>query len=328
LSVNNGQPGNQTTFNSAFLSRTTNSNTIGKIDLENVSTTSLVDLQRIINELLDQQGLDNQAATDANAKVYSSNNVVSNGDDQKVSIGKLDGEFDVSTGHSHDGIGSSQIEATNLLNINQIQNSLLVFVDDAAFETDKGSVAAQGDVYFNSTDLKVRVHDGVAFDELSGAVAMEREIPTGLINGVNTSYTLSFVPLSAEHISVYIDGTFQEDADFSLLGNTITMGTAPALGQSVFVWYMHDGNVSPISPPAGTEALEYHLVTAGEEAAKQFTLSATPATAAKTLVDIIGGTSQQFGVDFTITGDVFDWSGFSLDGLLTDGDVVRLRIVS
>lgn len=77
-----------------------------------------------------------------------------------------------------------------------------------------------------------------------------------------------------------------------------------------------------------TENVEYHTVTSGEETAKQFTLSNTPTVGGNTLVDIITGGPQQLTVDFTITGNVFDWNGLGLDGILTAGDVVRLHYLS
>lgn len=118
MSISDGQPVNAAVSNAAWMSRLVDTSTIGKVDLLEVSTTDLLDLQRIINEILDQNGLSNEVATDANAKVYSSNNVGTNGDNQKVFIGKLDGEFDVVTGHDHDGVNSKQVDAANLVNIN------------------------------------------------------------------------------------------------------------------------------------------------------------------------------------------------------------------
>lgn len=79
---------------------------------------------------------------------------------------------------------------------------------------------------------------------------------------------------------------------------------------------------------SGTENVEYHTISSGEATAKQFTLSATPLSGAKVLVDIIGGVSQQYSADFIISGNIFDWSGLGLDGLLTTGDVVRLHYAS
>lgn len=152
-----------------------------------------------------------------------------------------------------------------------------------------------------------------------------REVPTGLVNGSNVTYTLSETPTSTEHISVFIDGNFQNDTEFSVTTNVVTMTTAPALGQSIFVWYSHSGTIPSV---AGVENIEYHTVTGGEATAKQFTMSATAAASSKVLVDVIGGSSQENAVDFSIAGSTFDWSGLGLDGVLAASDVVRLKYFS
>lgn len=121
MTVANGETANAATFNGAFMSRdAANTDTVSKVDLLELSTTDLIDVQRIINEIADQNGLANQAATDATAKVYSSTNVVTNGDDQKVAIGKLDGAFDTTTGHDHDGVNSKAVSAADLGDFNNL----------------------------------------------------------------------------------------------------------------------------------------------------------------------------------------------------------------
>ncbi len=74
--------------------------------------------------------------------------------------------------------------------------------------------------------------------------------------------------------------------------------------------------------------VEYHTITAPEASAKQFTLINTPTTVANTLCDIITGGPQAFTLDFTIVGNVFDWNGLGLDGILDTGDIVRLNYLS
>lgn len=124
MSTNNGQLANENTFNNAYLSRLTDTNTTGKVDLDETSTTEIKDIQRVINEIADQSGIANQSTTDAVAKVYSSNNVISNTEDQKVSIGKLDSAFDSTAGHDHDGANSKAIDAANLSNVNNLFASI------------------------------------------------------------------------------------------------------------------------------------------------------------------------------------------------------------
>ena len=159
----------------------------------------------------------------------------------------------------------------------------------------------------------------------SAAGISVRETPAGIVDGINADFTLSNTPTSEQYVSVFIDGNFQYDTEYSITTNVVTFNTAPALGQTVFVWYSHSG--TPVSVP-GVENIEYHTVSAGEETAKEFTLTSAPGDVAKVLVDIIGGVSQEYSVDFSITGSTFSWSGLGLDGILVENDIVRLKYFS
>jgi len=107
VSVSNGQDANQTTFNSAFISRTQDSDTIGKVGLNNTSDVNsgaqIVNTQRLINEVRDATGVAGEG--DTSSKTYSSANYVADGDDRKVAIGKLDA-----------GLAAAAADATAALN--------------------------------------------------------------------------------------------------------------------------------------------------------------------------------------------------------------------
>lgn len=107
MSVSNGQDANQTTFNSAFISRTQDSDTIGKVGLNNTSDVNsgaqIVNAQRLINEVRDATGVAGEGDTSRNT--YSSANYVANGDDRKAAIGKLD-----------TGLAAAAADATNAIN--------------------------------------------------------------------------------------------------------------------------------------------------------------------------------------------------------------------
>jgi len=49
MSVSDGEVGNAANFNSSFMSREGDTNTVGKVDLENASSTSVIDAQLVIN---------------------------------------------------------------------------------------------------------------------------------------------------------------------------------------------------------------------------------------------------------------------------------------
>jgi hypothetical protein len=90
------------------------------------------------------------------------------------------------------------------------------------------------------------------------------------------------------------------------------------------------GNVVTITntgslPNAHTE---YHTLLSGEITAKAITLTAIPAVAANTMLDTVGGTSQIYSVDFTVSGSTLSWNGLGLDGLLAAGDILRIQYLS
>jgi hypothetical protein len=68
---------------------------------------------------------------------------------------------------------------------------------------------------------------------------VSKEVPTGLINGSNTSYSLVNTPISGtEH--VYLNGVLQEEGagnDYTISGSTITYLTAPETGDKLVVSY-------------------------------------------------------------------------------------------
>jgi hypothetical protein len=68
---------------------------------------------------------------------------------------------------------------------------------------------------------------------------VDKEVPIGLINGVNTSFTLANSPTSGtEH--VYLNGILQESGagnDYTISGNTITFLLVPLAGEKIRVTY-------------------------------------------------------------------------------------------
>jgi hypothetical protein len=74
---------------------------------------------------------------------------------------------------------------------------------------------------------------------LSSANFVDKEIPTGSINGANTAFTLANTPVAgSEH--VFINGILQESGagnDYTISGSSITMLTAPLTGEKIRVSY-------------------------------------------------------------------------------------------
>lgn len=74
---------------------------------------------------------------------------------------------------------------------------------------------------------------------LSNTNFVDKEVPSGSINGVNTSFTLANSPVfGSEH--VYLNGILQESGagnDYTISGSNITMLTAPLTGEKLRVSY-------------------------------------------------------------------------------------------
>lgn len=100
MSVSNGQIANASTFNSAFLSKTTDDVKAAKLGLNDTidpfSGGSIDNVQGLLNELIFTIG--NAGENDSNRNAYSSNVVISDGDSRKTAIEKLDAAFTGLTG--------------------------------------------------------------------------------------------------------------------------------------------------------------------------------------------------------------------------------------
>lgn len=79
----------------------------------------------------------------------------------------------------------------------------------------------------------------VGTDYLAPASFVDKEIPTGLINSANTTYTLANTPVAgSEH--VYLNGVLQEAGagnDYTIATNTITYLAAPLTGDKLRATY-------------------------------------------------------------------------------------------
>ena len=68
----------------------------------------------------------------------------------------------------------------------------------------------------------------------------------------------------------------------------------------------------------------FHTVTLGELTAKLFVMDPIALVPSEVSVDIVGGSSLKFGVDFTVATSVFSWTGLGLEPILEEGDILKL----
>lgn len=61
-----------------------------------------------------------------------------------------------------------------------------------------------------------------------GTFFMDNDTPTGLVNGSNTVFTLTFTPAPTDELKVFVNGSrLKVTEDFTLSGDTLTLNTAP-----------------------------------------------------------------------------------------------------
>lgn len=195
------------------------------------------------------------------------------------------------------------------------------------------SLGIAGDPAAVFGDVKIKAGENVIVYWDNGQLAIKstgakgiQEIPTGPRNGTNTVFgPLSATPTDENSIVVFLDGIKVEKSLWSLVGSSIQLSFAPAFGQSLDVFYLTSGVTAIAPPPEGVFEVEYRTITLDEDAAKALTLGNVPATVSKVIVDVIGGSAQEFGLDFTVVGNVLTWSGYALDGVIATGDRLRIQ---
>lgn len=94
MSVSYRQPLTSAGTNAAFVSKTADSTVTSKINLNNASSTNVPDAQAAIVKALTVLGT---TPTDASPNDYSSNNYITDGDNRKVAIEKLDTQLKTTT---------------------------------------------------------------------------------------------------------------------------------------------------------------------------------------------------------------------------------------
>lgn len=160
MSVFNGQVANATTFNAAYLSRTVDSSTVGRIDLNNVlaaSGGSITNTQRELNKLNSFLGSIANTAFDS-VPTWTNNDVGGASDTVKARADFLTAAFNGTSGHNHDGSPGQgpPLSAADLMDYNDFWAELQTTTFDGALglsddvsasfsgETSGGGVAVEG----------------------------------------------------------------------------------------------------------------------------------------------------------------------------------------
>ncbi len=117
-------------------------------------------------------------------------------------------------------------------------------IPGALFTVEEGSTYADTVWFCTSNQGGTLGTTAVTFVQVNAAGLtasnfVDKEIPSGAINGSNTTFTLANTPVSgSEHL--YLNGVLQESGagnDYTISGVTITMATAPLSGEKLRASY-------------------------------------------------------------------------------------------
>lgn len=214
MSVANGQPVNASVTNAAFVSKTTDSTVVSKVTLnKSGSGTTITDTQAVINKALDAVGTTEADATPNN---YSSANFVTNGDNRKVAIGKLDTQLKTTNDNVNAAIASNTSQDTRLTNLES--NNMTI----AGNKTFSGNTVFSGDVTVNGTtttinsttqdvvDPNITVNKGGTNLTSEGAgITVDRAGTKGSIIYKNASATKFAIGNLASEVNIVDESTAQ-----------------------------------------------------------------------------------------------------------------------
>jgi len=175
--------------------------------------------------------------------------------------------------------------------------------------------------------------NGVASLDALGKVPIT-QIPDAIIGALNYQGTWN----ASTNTPTLADGTGVKGYYY-----VITVAGSQNLGSGSISfdagdWVVHNGtiwekldaeNVQSVNGQTGvvvvpTLKVEYRTITSGEETAKSLTLAQTPFAPTEVALDVKGGVAQFYTDDFTVSGTTLSWLGLGLDGILVDGDKVRI----
>ena len=132
----------------------------------------------------------------------------------------------------------------------QVLSGMYVFVNEGNTMADSGWIlSTDGTIVLGTTNLTF-VPFSINAITVSGILTKSgnnisllavHEIPTGLVNGVNTSFQISTILAIPSTFQLFIDGLLKDGLpgtpDYSLVGNILTIFTAPTGGQKLRVYY-------------------------------------------------------------------------------------------
>lgn len=174
-------------------------------------------------------------------------------------------------------------------------------------------VAADSSITVNADSLQVQV-------AAAGAISVG--------TGIQVNVDNSTIEINTNALRVKTSGNFTWTGAHTFTGGTITVPTqtvnnnTTSAASTAFV-------TAQIAASVGTQNVDYVTLNGTNITNKYVDLVAIPKTAAKVVVDVVGGTAQAYATDFTVITDGTDikrlnWDTLGMDGQVVSGTVLRV----
>lgn len=153
-----------------------------------------------------------------------------------------------------------------------------------------------------------------------GLTFVDGETPLGSMNGTNTVFTLSYAPLPASSLNVFLNGLLlKQGTDYAVSATVVTLipGRAPLATDRLQVWYRLTTAGGGTTAPTFVDSEVPQGLLNGSN--RIFTLSASPLPAASLQV-FRNGLLQKPGEDYNLSGNTVTFLSVSTPGV---GDLLQ-----
>lgn len=121
-------------------------------------------------------------------------------------------------------------------------------------------------------------------------------------------------------IEVKIQNGFELGELHNVSINGVTNGQALVYDSATSLWK----NQTVTIPPSNIYTVEYFTLDAAQILAGEVTLSNVPTSPSVVTLDVVSGSAQVYGEDYTVTGSALSWLAYPLHGILAEGDKIRV----
>lgn len=324
--VSNGQYADETNFNAAFMARNGDTDTVGKVGLNNDDAGSgahVANVQKFLNQLADTDGVTGE--DDANRKVYPSTEYIADGDNRKVAIGKLDTQLKT----TQDQVDDHETRITDIESNPSTFGGDKTFSDDVVVQGDHtvqgnqvivGNLTVQGTTTTIDTD-NLDVEDkninlnrgGNDASAEGGGITVERDTDDAAVVFDSSLASKWKIGLLSDLREVIVNGFDQivagiKDFTSGIKTDTIDESTGAA-GVTIDGVLVKDGEVDGRDVSADGTALDGHIAD-----------TANPHSVTKSQVGLGNVTN-----DAQLTRAAGDFNSFTLKAVPVSADVILLE---